>query len=60
MTVTEKRIYTFVAVLAVYVGVVWFSVWGYPPSEWQGVERFISAIMGISIPAFAATFPFED
>lgn len=56
----SKRIAAAAFVLAVWVALVWFTAWDRSPGQWSADTRFIVAVFGLFLAAFAATCPVFD
>lgn len=55
-----RRFLAGLASLALWAVIVWFTVWDHPPSEWEPDSRFIVAMIGVALAAFAVTCPIFD
>ena len=55
-----KRLIAALAVLLVWAGIVWFTAWDLPPSQWSGEARFTVAFIGIWFAGVAAMLPIYE
>lgn len=60
MNITTKRFCAASAALTIWIALVWFTAWDFPPSQWRPEGRLVAAIVGIFLFASGLSYPFKE